>query len=216
MQKWEVLLVALIPVGVLLIFLPFVWSTHLDQVVVTVGAFFAITPWGYVFALSHRYLLRRLHFEPSGPASDDELLREDEVLMEATAFLQGIIFIYLNLVPSATGSFVTSLKWSVPTFGVLFYICRAYARIKQSGRFRYYSIWIFLYMIFFDISAFTYSYSPHFYIAGVDIMYTLLSATAVLIYAFLRYTLTEQAKARYGMGKTTKQTQIGESQQHNA
>jgi len=205
MQKWEVLLLTLIPVGVLFIFLPFVWSTPWDQVVVTIGAAFAIIPWGYVFGRFHRYLLRRFHFKPSGPASDDELLREDEVLMEATAFLQGIIFIYLNLVPGVTNYFVTTLKWSVPTFGVLFYICRAYARIKQSGRFRYYSIWIFLYMIFFDISAFTGSYAPRFYIVGVDIMSTLLSAIAVWIFAILRYTLTEQAKARYGISKTTKQ-----------
>ena len=206
MRKWEVLLLTLIPVGILFILLPLICSTPLDGIFVTIGTFFAICPWGYVWGNFLSYLLKRFHFEPSGPASQDELLREDEVLMEATAFLQGIIFIYLNLIPSVTNSFATTLKWSVPIFGVLFYILRAYARIKQSGKFRYYSIYVFVHMIFFDVSAFVASYTPHFYIAGVDIMYPLLSSFPVLIFSFLQSTLAEQAKARYGISKTTKRT----------
>ena len=206
MRKWGVLLLSLIPMGVLLIFLPFIWSTPLDQVAVTIGTFFTFCPLGYIMGFFLGFLLRHFHFEPSGPASDDELLREDEVLMEATAFLQGIIFIYLNLIPSDTDSLATTFRWSVPVFGVLFYLLRAYARIRLSGKFRYYSIYVFSLMIFFDISAFMTSYAPQFYIADVDILHTLLSLIPVWIFTFLQVTLGEQAKARYGISKTSKST----------
>jgi len=205
MRRGEVLLLSLIPTGILLIFLSLACPSPFDQLVVIVGAFLTFCPWGYVWGCFLRYLLKRFHFEPSGPANDDELLREDEVLMEATAFLQGIIFLYLSLIPGVTDSFATLLKWSVPIFGVLFYMFRAYARIKRSGKFRYYSIYVFLFMVYFDISAFIKSYTPHFYIANVNVWDFSLALIPVWIFNLLQFTLAEQAKTRYGLSKMPKQ-----------
>jgi MFS family permease len=81
-------------------------------------------------------LLRKFLRKPLfGQANEDELKREDDILLQATAFSQAALFIYLNLLPS--GDFVNILKLTVPIVAVSFYLVRAYAKLKNDNLWRY-------------------------------------------------------------------------------
>lgn len=74
-------------------------------------------------------------------ASSEELKREDDVLLQAVALSQSVFFIYLNLIEVT--DIVITFKIVVPIFAVLFYVLRAWGKIKDNAKYRYHSIWVF-------------------------------------------------------------------------
>jgi len=72
-------------------------------------------------------------------AESDELLREDDVLLQAVAFSQSILFVFANLTLEEV-SLKLSASSFIVVFAVAFYILRAWAKIKDSPKYRYYSM----------------------------------------------------------------------------
>lgn len=73
-------------------------------------------------------------------AKKEELLREDDVLLQAVAFSQSIIFILLNLTENTSK---LTLIYLVAFVTVIFYALRAWAKIKDSSKYRYRSMVVF-------------------------------------------------------------------------
>jgi hypothetical protein len=80
-------------------------------------------------------LLMKISFKK---ASERELKAEDDILLQATAFSQAALWIYLTLIPQ-DGSIVV-LKWLVPSVAILFYFLRAVGKLKDNNNFRFYSL----------------------------------------------------------------------------
>ena len=72
-------------------------------------------------------------------ADERELRTEDDILLQATAFSQAALWIYLSLTPSEFD--VNIMKWLIPSAAIPFYGIRAYAKLKDSNTWRYYSIY---------------------------------------------------------------------------
>ena len=94
--------------------------------------------------------------EKTRRASREELEREDDVLLQAVAFSQSVFFIYLNLIPGS--NVVTAFKILVPIFAVLFYALRAWGKIKDDAKYRYWSIWLLFFIMLNTIFMFVYSW----------------------------------------------------------
>jgi len=73
-------------------------------------------------------------------AKKEELRREDDVLLQAVAFSQSIIFILLNLTENTRK---LTLIYLVAVVTVIFYALRAWAKIKDSSKYRYRSMVVF-------------------------------------------------------------------------
>lgn len=72
-------------------------------------------------------------------ADEDELEREDDILLQATGFSQSILFIYLTLLPR--NEIIEFLKVLVASTAFVFYIIRASAKLKKNNTLRYYSLY---------------------------------------------------------------------------
>lgn len=69
----------------------------------------------------------------------EEIQREDDVLLEAVAFSQSILFVLLSLMQSEDNLQRLLLTGTVMTT-VAFYAIRAWAKIRNSPKYRYYSM----------------------------------------------------------------------------
>jgi hypothetical protein len=80
-------------------------------------------------------------FARSTKASADELAKEDDVLLQAVAFSQASLFFLVNLVikDEQTKLF---LSGSTAAFAGSFYALRAWGKIKNDSRYRYYSMYV--------------------------------------------------------------------------
>lgn len=76
-------------------------------------------------------------------ATLEELQREDDVLLQAVGFSQSVLFIVLSLMPSED-----KLQWSflIAIVTITFYALRAWAKIKNSPKYRYYSMIAFAFV----------------------------------------------------------------------
>lgn len=74
-------------------------------------------------------------------ADDDELRREDDVLLQAVAFSQTLLFFFVNLTLEEQVNRLT-LSVLIAGFASTFYILRAWAKIKDNPKFRYYSMYV--------------------------------------------------------------------------
>jgi hypothetical protein len=74
-------------------------------------------------------------------ASTAELRREDDVLLEAVAFSQSLLLLLVNLT-SETEYDRLLLTIMIASFAVIFYAVRAWAKIKDSAKYRYYSMYV--------------------------------------------------------------------------
>ena len=94
-----------------------------------------------VFVVVAFVIVRALEKRPNfGKAELDELRREDDILLQATAFSQAALWIYLNLLPNT--EYITLFKWVIPSTAILFYSVRAYAKMKDNNKWRYGSMFI--------------------------------------------------------------------------
>jgi hypothetical protein len=105
--------------------------------------FILTTSLGYLISVTSIKTARSLG-ERIKQASSEELKREDDVLLQAVALSQSVFFIYLNQIESSI--FVIAFKITVPIFAVSFYILRGWAKIRNSPRHRYWSIWVLIFI----------------------------------------------------------------------
>ena len=77
-------------------------------------------------------------------ADSNQLKREDDVLLQATGFTQATLFLYLNTL-SQTG--FRDFRWFVLLVSAIFYTLRGYAKIQDSNKYRYYSIYALIFVV---------------------------------------------------------------------
>ena len=131
-----------------------------------------------------------------------ELRTEDDILLQATAFSQAALWIYLSLAPSDL--VVDIMKAFVPSAAIAFYIVRAYAKLKDNDTWRFYSIYAL--SIVFGISigiVFLMTIGKHleniWFIDGVQVGNYLMSlplSQAPLAFALL---MKDKIRKRYGL-----------------
>ena len=78
-------------------------------------------------------------------ATSEELRREDDVLLQATAFSQSVLVIILSLM-SGEDTLRRQIIYFIIIVAVSFYALRAWAMIKDSSKYRYYSMIIFTFV----------------------------------------------------------------------
>jgi len=75
-------------------------------------------------------------------ATSEELQREDDVLLQGVAFSQTILFVAVNLTLEEQRSRII-FSTLIAAFAITFYALRAWAKIKDSSKYRYYSMVVF-------------------------------------------------------------------------
>jgi len=79
-------------------------------------------------------------------AKTEELEKEDDVLLEGVGFASSILFFYLSFFsPEIPESFLLSL--GLVLFTIPFYLLRAFAKIRNSPKLRYYSMCVFFFLM---------------------------------------------------------------------
>ena len=155
----------------------------------------SMTPFMFLFVWTAKKLRRRLATNTKAHA--EELRREDDVLLQATALSQSVFFVYLNLIPSSR--FVEILKWTVPTVAISFYIIRAYAKIRDSGKHRYYSVLILVVIMIEIVLYAIMQISPTFYIEeGYEVTRFYLSLMSGGFFIIFLIGISDALKRRYG------------------
>jgi hypothetical protein len=71
-------------------------------------------------------------------AENEELKREDTICLQATAFFQTGLFVYLSLMPDLPDQ--NQLKVIILLSSIVFYISRAFAYIRDDRRLRFWSL----------------------------------------------------------------------------
>lgn len=146
------------------------------------------------------YLIsRRIFFKE---AHERELKAEDDILLQATAFSQAALWIYLTLIPANEWTFL--FKVLVPSTAVLFYVIRAYGKLKEDSKYRYYSIFVFSFVIFFSVfvlmmTVFVPLWKGILLIDGVDIALEVvgIALLAPILSSILIF--QKKIRARYGL-----------------
>ncbi len=134
-------------------------------------------------------------------AREKEIKAEDEILLQATAFSQSALWIYLNIIPSTAP--INFMKWMVPTVAILFYCLRAYAKLKDNKYWRYFSVYI-LALVFaaslnISLNLAGAQLKGILVIDGVDEMNYLFSSAIALFPIISAFMLRKQIKKRYGV-----------------
>ena len=143
--------------------------------------------------------VRRFSFQN---ADEAELKAEDDILLQATAFSQAVLWIYLGLMPP--DFYVSVMKWFIPLAAIIFYSSRAYAKLKNSNFWRYYSMYALCVVAAFSLSlvirvSIESPFENILLIDGVKVgtwlIVTLLSQAA----AVFVFSLKDRIRKRYGL-----------------
>jgi hypothetical protein len=89
-------------------------------------------------------IIGRKLYEKIAKATQEELNREDDILLQATAFSHAVLVILLSQLSSER--LKGAILYLVVVVGVTFYALRAWAKIKNSQKYRYYSMIIFAFL----------------------------------------------------------------------
>ncbi len=133
-------------------------------------------------------------------AIERELKAEDDILLQATAFSQATIWIFLNLIPADENT--NLFKWLVPVAAISFYCLRAWAKLKDSNKFRYRSMLVFSVVVSFSVSVIVLVFlAPLWHgllIEGVDITVDLVRILVLPPY-ILPILFVGRLRTRYGL-----------------
>lgn len=138
-RRFLILYTALVSTPIILLFLYSMGMFYQTSSVLLIllGGFFVIFP---LFVLE-KVITQRLSVRVT-KASLEELQREDDVLLQAVAFSQTILFFFVNLtIQEETAKYLLSAMIAV--FAILFYILRAFGKIRDSPKYRYHSMNVF-------------------------------------------------------------------------
>jgi hypothetical protein len=113
----------------------------LDFYILLILSFFVF--WGVVSSFLATKIETRFHFKK---ADDDEIEREDDVLLQGATFVTAILFFYVNtLLIDQHSRILLGLAFSFLTGS--FYLLRAYAKIKSRADYRFMSSFFFVWGI---------------------------------------------------------------------
>jgi hypothetical protein len=145
------------------------------------------------------FIANRISFKK---ASEKEIKAEDDILLQATAFSQAALWIYLNLIPENEN--IVFLKWFVPSVAILFYCLRAYGKLKDSNKHRIYSMAVFTLVVSFSIyTLVTVVLAPYwkglFVIDGVDLTFELFANNIAMATIALPILFYGRIRTRYGL-----------------
>jgi len=99
----------------------------------------SIILWTEVCPFLARRIESRFHFTK---ADDEEIRKEDDVLLQGATFISAILFFYVNtLLSDRYSKIILGLAFSLLTGS--FYIFRAYAKIKSRADYRFFSAFLF-------------------------------------------------------------------------
>ena len=115
-------------------------------------------------------------------ANPEEIKREDDVLLEAVAFSQSILFVLLSLMQSEDKLREALLSGIVLTT-IAFYTLRAWAKIKDSPKYRYYSMFVFAFLSGNTVSSVLKLYfnTPDDFILTMSTIYLTVAANLAVI-----------------------------------
>jgi hypothetical protein len=133
-------------------------------------------------------------------ASEKEMKAEDDILLQATAFSQAALWIYLSLIPSDDN--IVALKWLVPSAAILFYCLRAIGKLKDNGKYRFYSIIVLFFVISLSVQVLILTVQSPFWeglivIDGVDLTYVILARGITIAPAVAAIFFSAKIKTRY-------------------
>lgn len=97
------------------------------------------------------------------PPEEEELKREDDILLQATGFLQSGLFIYTIFFETTID--IDFVKALVVINGVAFYFVRALAKLKNSNKLRYISIFVFIFLLLIDTVIIIWMIKPVFLVS---------------------------------------------------
>jgi hypothetical protein len=86
-------------------------------------------------------------------ADEKEIWREDDVLLQAIPFSSAILFFFVNMALQDESAKVV-FSFFIVIFTIPFYIVRAWAKIKDSPKYRYHSMNILAFLISIMVSSF--------------------------------------------------------------
>jgi hypothetical protein len=132
--------------------------------------------------------------------SQAEISREDDVLLQGATFSSAILFFYVNLMlEDKLSKLILSIL--IVAFAGSFYISRAVAKIKDSPKLRYYSIYLFATLLMIYLATLIRQIYPYFQILTATYYTTIGFLIALpLIYTVIlfREFVGIYFKARYG------------------
>jgi len=128
-------------------------------------------------------------------AHPEEVKREDDVLLQGTTFCSAILFFYVNLMLSNELDKIM-LSILIVVFGIPFYCLRAYAKIKDKPKYRYYSMYLFAFLVGSYITAISVATLPGIFNNSVSLFVILLLFG--IPGALLRDAIGSYFKIRYG------------------
>lgn len=137
-------------------------------------------------------------------ASPSELQREDDVLLQAVAFSQSLLLFLVNLT-FKDDQIRFFLSGSIAVFAVAFYVLRAWGKIKENSKYRYYSMYVLAIVCGNTVYAIGASVIGQFmllttmpFFPHLLLLFTLFSVIA----KSLRDLIKEVFKKRYGYDQT--------------
>ena len=115
-------------------------------------------------------------------ADPKELHREDDVLLEAVAFSQSILFVLLSLMQSED-ELRRALLYGLVITTITFYSLRAWAKIKDSKKYRYYSMIAFAFLSANTVTSILKLYFniPDELIIDIGILYSAIATSCAYI-----------------------------------
>jgi len=138
-------------------------------------------------------------------ASERELKAEDDILLQATAFSQATIWIILNLIPADENT--NLFKWLIPVAAISFYCLRAWAKLKDSNKYRYRSMLVFAVVVSFSVSVIALVFLVPLWrgllIEGVDVTFDLVRILVLPPY-ILPILFVGRLRTRYGLPRHQK------------
>jgi hypothetical protein len=143
-------------------------------------------------------IIERVSFKK---ASERELKAEDDILLQATAFSQAAVWIYLTLIPEDEKTFF--FKLLVPSVAILFYCLRAIGKLKDNNKFRHYSMFVLSFVIGFSayvlIDRMTPFWEGFLVIDGVEMTFKILAPIFLAAPVLLSVFFYDKLRTRYGL-----------------
>ena len=131
-------------------------------------------------------------------ASNKELKIEDDIILQAIAFSQSALWIYLNILP-ATES-INAMKGIVPTAAIVTYGIRAYAKLKNNNVWRYRSTYAVAVIVGISFYSFIWALlgpMTGFSIDGIDVTKTLISNQIAIVALLIMIVVGKRIRTRY-------------------
>lgn len=130
-------------------------------------------------------------------ADEEEIRREDDVLLQAVTFSSAILFFFVNMVLQEVSVKIV-FSTLIVMFALPFYVVRALAKIKDNSKYRYYSMNILAFLLCVMVSSFFITVFGLFIPKEFSqIVYWASTSISFIIFSFLLGLVYTAFKKRY-------------------